>query len=224
MAKRDSDFELERRLLGPREGDGDGGSSVPVGLRCPVRAGFVGPRTPPLPRQVRSAAPSAARAQTLVPSSVAELRCAVSRRSLPSASLILATAVSDGAAARRLQAWALFLGPRCRWLLRRRCRSKAIPLSRSNGSLSLFIFFWKGSRGPFSRSHSFTKKYFGFCLKSFGGAGFVAVAQEELAFLGKQDGEKPAIRSRMNGKKLTSVLSRRMNKKTKVRVLGAGIL
>lgn len=91
-------------------------------------------------------------------------------------------------------------------------------------SLSFYFFFWKGSRGPFSRSHSFTKKYFGFCLKSFGGAGFVAMAQEELAFLGKQDGEKPAIRSRMNGKKLTSVLSRRMNKKTKVRVLGAGIL
>lgn len=52
----------------------------------------------------------------------------------------------------------------------------------------------------------------------------MAMAQEELAFLGKQDGEKPAIRSRMSGKKLTSVLSRRMNKKTKVRVLGAGIL
>lgn len=91
--------------------------------------------------------------------------------------------------------------------------------------VSLFLFFfWKGSRGPFSRSHSFTKKYFGFFLKSFGGTGFVAMAQEELAFPGKQDGEKPAIRSRMNGKKLTSVLSRRMNKKTKVRVLGAGIL
>lgn len=54
MAKRSLDFELERGLLGPCEGDGDGGISVPAGLRCSVRWGFVGPRTPAGPGMRRA--------------------------------------------------------------------------------------------------------------------------------------------------------------------------